>query len=305
MAAPARYCPSCLSAVGRTSTTSLLHRSAPAVTSSPFQQLRFAQSSQNALKYKRKDQPASQKKRKTRSTFAQPDLRDAIQFSLVDAMRYLRAAEVGRSPAASKYEVHLRLRTLKNGPVVRNRLRLPHPVKTDLRICVIAPPDSQAARAAQAEGASLVGEENVFDAVKEGRIDFDRCICHQDSLTKLQKSGVARILGPRGLMPSAKTGTVVKDVRASVREMVGASEYRERMGVVRMSVGQLGFTPEEMQRNIRAFVEGVKRDIAGLSDRISKEIHEVVLSSTNGPGMSLNGEMRSAGSVPTRDVSTL
>ncbi|KAI7626906.1 hypothetical protein KC319_g17439, partial [Hortaea werneckii] len=95
------------------------------------------------------------------------------------------------------------------------------------------------------------------------------------------------------------------DVRASVREMVGASEYRERMGVVRMSVGQLGFTPEEMQRNIRAFVEGVKRDIAGLSDRISKEIHEVVLSSTNGPGMSLNGEMRSAGSVPTRDVSTL
>lgn len=89
MAAPARYCPSCLSAVGRTSTTSLLHRSAPAVTSSPFQQLRFAQSSQNALKYKRKDQPASQKKRKTRSTFAQPDLRDAIQFSLVDAMRYV------------------------------------------------------------------------------------------------------------------------------------------------------------------------------------------------------------------------
>ncbi|KAI6878025.1 acetoacetate-CoA ligase [Hortaea werneckii] len=305
MAAPARYCPSCLSAVGRTSTTSLLHRSAPSVTSSPFQQLRFAQTSQNAQKYKRKDQPASQKKKKTRSTFAQPDLRDAIQFSLVDAMRYLRAAEVGRSPAASKYEVHLRLRTLKNGPVVRNRLRLPHPVKTDLRICVIAPPDSQAARAAQAEGASLVGEENVFDAVKEGRIDFDRCICHQDSLTKLQKSGVARILGPRGLMPSAKTGTVVKDVRASVREMVGASEYRERMGVVRMSVGQLGFTPEEMQRNIRAFVEGVKRDIAGLSDRISKEIHEVVLSSTNGPGMSLNGEMRSAGSVPTRDVSTL
>lgn len=89
MAAPARYCPSCLSAVGRTSTTSLLNRSAPAVTSSPFQQLRFAQSSQNALKYKRKDQPASQKKRKTRSTFAQPDLRDAIQFSLVDAMRYV------------------------------------------------------------------------------------------------------------------------------------------------------------------------------------------------------------------------
>ena len=207
-------------------------------------------------------------------------------------------------PTSSKYELHLRLRTLKNGPVVRNRLRLPHPVKTDLRICVIAAPDSAAAKAASAAGASVVGEDSIFAAVKEGRIDFDRCLCHQDSLPKLAKSGVARILGPRGLMPSAKTGTVVKDVGGSVREMVGGSEYRERLGVVRMAIGQLGFTPEEMQKNIKAFVEGVKRDIAGLSDRISKDIHEVVLSSTNGPGLSLNGEFRGLTSVPTRDVST-
>lgn len=106
-------------------------------------------------------------------------------------------------------------------------------------------------------------------------------------------------------MPSAKTNTVVKDVATSVREMVGASEYRERMGVVRMAVGQLGFTPEEVQRNIRAFVEKVKRDIGGLSDVISKDVHEVVLSSTNGPGLSLNGEMRGEGSVDVRDLSTL
>ena len=189
--------------------------------------------------------------------------------------------------------------------MVRNRLRLPHPVKTDLRIAVICPPDSPQARTAREAGASVVGEEQVFDAVKDGRIDFDRCLCHQDSLSKLSKSGVARILGPRGLMPSAKLGTVVKDVGASVRDMVGASEYRERLGVVRMAVGQLGFTPEEMQRNIRAFVEGVRRDIGALSDRISKEVHEVVLSSTNGPGLSLNGEFRGPGSPPARDLSTL
>lgn len=224
---------------------------------------------------------------------------------LTGGSRYLRAAEVGHPPTQSKYEIHVRLRTPKNGAVVRNRLRLPHPVKTDLRIAVICPPDSAAARAAIAAGASLVGEETVFDAVKDGRIDFERCLCHQDSLQKLNKAGVARILGPRGLMPSAKTGTVVKDVGASVRDMVGASEYRERLGVVRMAVGQLGFTPEEMQRNIRAFVENVKRDIAGLSDRIVKDVHEVVLSSTNGPGLSLNGEFRGPESVPTRDLATL
>lgn len=189
--------------------------------------------------------------------------------------------------------------------MVRNRLRLPHPVKTDLRICVIAPPDSAMGKAASAAGASIVGEESVFDAVKEGRIEFDRCICHQDSLQKLASSGIARILGPRGLMPSAKLGTVVKDARQSVRDMVGASEYRERAGVVRMAVGQLGFTPEELQKNIRAFVDGVRRDIAGLSDRIAKDIHEVVLSSTNGPGLSLTGEYRGVASIPTKDLSTL
>lgn len=218
---------------------------------------------------------------------------------------YLRAAEVGRNPSSSKYELHVRFKTPKNGAVVRNRMRLPHPVKTDMRVCVIAPPDSAAGKAAKAAGASLVGEEQVFDMVREGRIEFERCLCHADSLPKLSKSGIARVLGPRGLMPSAKTNTVVKDVAASVKGMVGASEYRERLGVVRMAVGQLGFTPEEMQRNIKAFVDSLKKDIAQLSDRISKDIHEVVLSSTNGPGMSLNGEMRGPNSPPTKDLSVV
>lgn len=170
----------------------------------------------------------------------------------------------------------MHLSTAKNGPSVRNRLRLPHPVKTDLRICVICPPDSKAAEAARRQGASLIGEDDIFDAVKAGRVDFDRCICHVDSLAKLNKAGLGRVLGPKGLMPSAKLGTVVRDVGASVKDMVGASEYRERMGVVRMAVGQLGFSPEEMQRNIRAFIEGVKRDIGQMSDRITKDVHEVV-----------------------------
>lgn len=92
----------------------------------------------------------------------------------------------------------------------------------------------------------------------------------------MNKAALGRILGPRGLMPSAKTGTVVKDVGASVTDMVGASEYRERLGVVRMAVGQLGMTPEELSKNIKSFVDHVKKDMAALSDRIAKDIHEVV-----------------------------
>ena len=170
----------------------------------------------------------------------------------------------------------MKLRTIKNGPTVRNRLRLPHAVDTSLRICVICPPDSKHAEAAKQAGASVVGEDTVFDAVKEGRIEFDRCICHQESVAKMNKAGLGRILGPRGLMPSAKFGTIVKDVGASVKGLVGGSEYRERNGVLRMAVGQLGFTPEELQANIKTFMGEIKKDIGVLSDRVNKEIHEVV-----------------------------
>ena len=170
---------------------------------------------------------------------------------------------------------------------------------------MICPPDSLAATQARNAGASLVGEETVFDAVKAGRIEFDRCICHVDSAQKLNKAGLGRILGPKGLMPSSKTRTITKDITESVKDLVGGSEYREKLGVIRCAVGQLGFTPEEMQRNVRAFMGEIKKDLASLSDRISKDIHEVVLSSTNAPGFSLNGDFRGPTTPPTRDLAVL
>ena len=116
-------------------------------------------------------------------------------------------------------------------------------------------------------------------------------------MDKLNKAGLGRILGPRGLMPSAKTGTVVKDVGLACRSLVGGSAYRERSGVVRMAVGHLGFSPEMMQRNIKTFMEAVKRDCGVISEKIVKEVHEVVLSSTAAPGFSLTGDFRTAASV--------
>lgn len=201
--------------------------------------------------------------------------------------------------------MHVKLKSLKNGPVIRNRLRLPHPVKTDIRICVICPPDSKYAEKARAAGAALVGEDEIFEAVKDGRIDFDRCICQTDSLAKMNKAGLGRVLGPRGLMPSAKLGTVVKDPDLVIKDLVGGAEYKERLGVIRMAIGQLGFTPDEMRRNIKIFLDSVKKDVAQLSDKIHKEVAEVVLSSTHGPGFSLNGEFSSSDSTVTpKDLSS-
>lgn len=191
-------------------------------------------------------------------------------------------------------------------------------MKTDIKICVICPPDSPAAKQAIEAGAIIVGEDEVFEVIKSGKIDFDRCIAHPDSLPKMQKAGLPKILGPRGLMPSTKLGTVVESPAGAVRGMLGGSMYRERQGVVRMAVGQLRFTPEQLRDNIRAFLDKMKKDAANISDTISKEISEVVgnftilsieahswqvLSSTNSPGFSLNGEFRSENSPPTKALS--
>ena len=206
--------------------------------------------------------------------------RGRIISDLGSLRRYLRAVEVGREPTVSKYEVHIRLRTRRDGPVIRNMIRFPHAVQTESRICVICPPGSKQAKDALAAGAVLVGEDEVFEAVKAGKIEFDRCLAHPDSLPALNKAALGRILGPRGLMPSVKTGTVVDDVASRVEMLRGGTVYRERDAVIRLPIGQLGFSPEQLRDNLRTTIEQIKKDASGLNDRVNKEIYEVVGIST-------------------------
>ena len=98
------------------------------------------------------------------------------------------------------------------------------------------------------------------------------------------------MLGPRGLMPSEKLGTVLPDVGGAVQVMLGTEIYRERVGVVRVAIGQLAFTNQQLADNIKAFMAQLRSDIARLDTE--KSIHEVVLSTTNGPGISLSGELQ-------------
>lgn len=179
-------------------------------------------------------------------------------------------------PTVPKYECHIKLKTKKDGPIIRNQIRLPHSVKTDIKICVICPADSPAAQQARDAGAVLVGEEEVFEIIKSGKIEFDRCIALPTSLPKMNQAGMGRILGPRGMMPSTKLGTVVENVGVAMRNMLGGSMYRERQGVVRMAVGQLGFTPDQLRDNLKSFVGQIKKDATNLSDQVPKDIYEVV-----------------------------
>lgn len=138
-------------------------------------------------------------------------------------------------------------------------------------------------------GAVVAGQESLFESIREGKITFNRLICHSDSETALKKAGLGKILGPKGLMPSAKTKTITTNVKGLMKELIGADEYRERSGVLRLAIGQLGFTPDMLADNVKAFMRAVKTDIVALEDHVDKKIEEVVLSSTNGPGFSLNG----------------
>lgn len=246
----------------------------------------------------------AKKKKKKHTMYKQYDLKEAEQFALCDAMRYIRAIEVGRLPTVVKYDCAIKLKTKKDGPVIRNQLRLPHSVKTDIKIAVICPPDSPAAKAAREAGAVLVGEEEVFEVFKSGKFTIDRCIAQPGSLPKINQAGLPRILGPRGLMPSTKLGTVVEGVGNAVKAMLGGSMYRERRGVISMAVGQLGFTPEQLRDNMKAFVGQVKKDAGILSEQVTKDVYEVVLSSSNGPGFSLNGEFRAEKSPTVAELST-
>ncbi|PGG95208.1 ribosomal protein L1 [Helicocarpus griseus UAMH5409] len=237
------------------------------------------------------------KSKKKFKTYIQHNMKDAIQFTLCDAMRWIRAFEAGRPLESVKYEVHVRLRSLRGGAVLRNQLRLPHSVQPLARVCVICPPGSRAAKEAASVGAEVIGEEEVFEEIKKENINFDLCICHTSSLQAMNKAGLGRILGPKGLMPTPKMGTVVDDVARTVQNMRGGTSYRERMGVVRIAVGQLGFSPEQLKQNIVAFISQLKKDVAAM-DETSKDVLEVVLSSTNSPGFSLNGDFRSPDSPP-------
>ncbi|PWW78361.1 ribosomal protein L1 [Tuber magnatum] len=227
----------------------------------------------------------------------QHDLTDALQFSLTEAMRYIRAMEVGRNPLSVKYDLAVRLRTPKTSAIIRNRIRLPTPVKTEKRVCVIA--EGEHAEAARQAGAAIVGTEEVFEQIRNRNLDFELCIAHEDSFKALVATKLAKVLGPRGLMPSPKFGTVVKNTGAAIRDLVGRSDYKERMGVVRLAIGQLRFTEAQLAENIKTFMSHLRKDIAAL-DNVTKSIHEVVLSSTHSSGFTLNGQIAPGAATGTQ-----
>ncbi|KAI8947792.1 50S ribosomal protein L1 [Xylaria longipes] len=294
----------CMASMARLNLSSMIRPTAAAATiprllapAASTTQLRWKSLGTRAMQAREREKEKLKKKRKQQRfkeyKYAAPSNEE--RFSLCDAMRYLRAAEVGRPPSQATYELALKIRTIKNGPVLRDRIRLPYPVKNDTRIAVICQEGSGAMHEARSAGAVAFGEESLFEMIRANpsKLPFNRLICHIDSEAALKKANLGRILGPKGLMPSLKTNSITKSVITMMHDMVGAENYREKIGAIRMPIGNIQFTPKMLSENIKTMVGSVKGNITVLEDRVKKDLIEVVLSSTNGPGFSLNGAVAS------------
>ena len=168
--------------------------------------------------------------------------------------------------------------------MVRGVCNLPHGTGRVLRVAVFA--RGAKADEAKAAGADVVGAEDLVNIVQGGTIDFDRCIATPDMMPLVGRLG--KVLGPRGMMPNPKVGTVTMDVKAAVAASKGgAVEFRvEKAGIVQGSVGKASFGEAQLIDNIKAFVDAVAK--AKPQGSKGTYIQRVALSSTMGPGVKVD-----------------
>ena len=170
--------------------------------------------------------------------------------------------------------------------MVRGAVSLPHGTGKSVRVIVFA--DGEAARAAEEAGADEVGADELINKVNEGWTDFDKAIAVRSMMAKVGRLG--RVLGPRGLMPNPKTGTVVgpDGVAEAVRAVKGGRiDFRvERAGIVHASIGKSSMDPNQLQENLLAMVQTLLR--LKPSSAKGTYVRSVAISSTMGPGIRLD-----------------
>src|SRR5437868_5243296 len=165
--------------------------------------------------------------------------------------------------------------------MVRGVVNLPNGSGRSVRVAVFA--RGPKADEAKAAGADVVGAEDLFEKVNGGNIDFDRCIATPDMMGLVGRLG--KVLGPRGMMPNPRVGTVTMDVTNAVKGAKGGSvEFRvEKAGIVQAGVGKASFTADKLIQNIRAFADAVQK--ARPAGAKGTFINRVAISSTMGPGV--------------------
>lgn len=206
-------------------------------------------------------------------------------YTVEDAVKILKTAAKDRKfDETIEMSFNLDLDVRQADQQIRGMTELPNGTGAKLRVAVFAK-DAKAEEAKKA-GADIVGSDDLAAKVMAGEIDFDRCIATPDMMVLLGRLG--KVLGPKGLMPNPKLGTVTMDITKAVTAAKGGSiEFRaEKAGIVQAGVGKASFTEKALVENINAFIDVIKRNRpAGAKGAYIKKIS---VSSTMGPGIKLD-----------------
>jgi large subunit ribosomal protein L1 len=205
----------------------------------------------------------------------------AKAYSLDEAVKVIKERAKAKFDETVEVAMNLGVDPRHSDQVVRGVCMLPNGSGRSARVAVFA--KGAKAEEAKAAGADVVGAEDLVEKVNGGQIDFDRCIATPDMMPLVGRLG--KVLGPRGLMPNPKVGTVTNDLVAAIKaQKGGAVEFRtEKAGIVQAGIGKASFTAEQLAQNIRAFADAVaKSKPQGVKGTFIKKIS---VSSTMGPGV--------------------
>ena len=202
-------------------------------------------------------------------------------YAVLDALNIVKQTAQAKFNESVDVAVNLGIDAKKSDQTVRGSVVLPAGTGKAVRVAVFAQGDKAAA--AKAAGADIVGLDDLADQIKAGKIEFDVAIASPDTMRVVGQLG--QILGPRGLMPNPKVGTVTPDVAAAVKNAkAGQVQYRaDKAGIVQCSIGRASFSPEQLRDNLVALVEALNKSKPSSSKGVY--LRKVSLSSTMGPGV--------------------
>ena len=218
-----------------------------------------------------------------RTTAAREGVNREKLYTLDEAVKMVKERAKAKFDETIEIAMNLGVDPKHADQMVRGVVALPNGSGRSQRVAVFA--RGAKAEEAKAAGADIVGAEDLVEKVNGGTIDFDRCIATPDLMPLVGRLG--KVLGPRGMMPNPKVGTVTMDVAGAVRGAKGGSvEFRvEKAGIVQAGVGKASFDAQKLVENIRAFADAVnKAKPAGAKGHF---INRVAISSTMGPGVKI------------------
>ncbi len=202
-------------------------------------------------------------------------------YSVGDAIKYVKAGATAKFDETIEVAINLNVDPRHSDQMVRGMVKLPNGTGKTVRVAVFARGDKAAE--AKAAGADIVGDDDLAEAIQAGTIEFERCIATPDMMGVVGRLG--KVLGPRGLMPNPKLGTVTQDVAEAVRSAKGGQvEYRvEKAGIIHAGIGKASFAEEALVENVKALVDAVsKAKPTGVKGSYFKNM---AISSTMGPGV--------------------